>query len=64
MNVASINRVQNPDTSSPANKLGVIVAQKAIEAARLNQASGDKPVKTGVKQMTHPYLGHNIDIFI
>ena len=57
MNVSGADRTQTNKT----DKMGVIVAQRSLEAARQNQESE----KSGNgKKFSHPYLGHNVDIYV
>ena len=64
MNVSSVNRAQTPNVKLNTDKIGVMVAQKSLEAARQNQETrGDG--KTGnAPNFTHPFLGHNVDIYV
>lgn len=63
MEVSAINRAQIPPVKPKTDKLGVMVAQRSLEAARQNQESaGTKGA--GAKQFDHPYLGHNVDIYV
>ena len=57
MNVSGADRIQTNKT----DKMGVIVAQRSLEAARQNQESGK--TQNG-KKFAHPYLGHNVDIYV
>ena len=68
MNVSAVNRTQSSDVKPKPDKMGVILAQQAIEAARQNQTAGGgsnhAEKKAGGKSFEHPYLGHNIDIYV
>lgn len=65
MNISAVNRVQNSDVRTKTDRMGVFVAQRAIEAARQNQGVDGAEKKTGVaKSFAHPYLGHNVDIYV
>ncbi len=62
MDISSVDRTRVPEATQKSEKIRV--AQKTIEAARQNQASNET-VKTGsAKKFAHPYLGHNIDIYV
>ncbi len=68
MNFSAVNRAQSSDVKPKTDKMGVILAQRAIEAARQNQTAGgssNRSEKTeGGKSFAHPYLGHNVDIYV
>ncbi len=62
MNVSSTKSMQSADFRPKADKIGLLVAQKSLEAARQNQ--GDASVNDRPKRHAHPYLGHNVDIYV
>lgn len=68
MNVSAVNRTQSSDVKPKSDKMSVILAQRAIEAARQNQTAGGSSNRTekteGGKSFAHPYLGHNVDIYV
>jgi hypothetical protein len=64
MNVAGGGRAQTATVQTRTDKIGIIVAQRSIEAARQNQAAGEAAGVKGAKQFAHPYLGHNVDIYV
>ena len=67
MNISAVNRTQSSDVKPKADKMGVLLAQRAIEAARQNQTAGGSnhaEKKTGGKSFAHPFLGHNVDIYV
>ncbi len=69
MNISAVNRTQSSDIKSKTDKMGVLLAQRAIEAARQNQTADgssnrtEKKTESG-KSFAHPYLGHNVDIYV
>ncbi|MHC1762352.1 MAG: hypothetical protein AB9917_23110 [Negativicutes bacterium] len=66
MNVSAVNRTQSSDVKPKTDKMGIILAQRAIEAARQNQTAGagGTEKKEDGKSFAHPYLGHNVDIYV
>ena len=67
MNISAVNRTQSSDTKPKTDKMGVLLAQRAIETARQNQTAGgsNRTEKAeGGKSFAHPYLGHNVDIYV
>ncbi len=64
MNVAGVGRAQTATVQTKTDKIGIIVAQRSIEAARQNQAAGEAASAKGSKLFAHPYLGHNVDIYV
>ena len=67
MNFSAVNRAQSSDVKPKTDKMGVILAQRAIEAARQNQTAGgsNRTEKAeGGKSFAHPFLGHNVDIYV
>ena len=64
MNVSGIGRAQTAVVQPKTGKIGVIVAQRSIEAARQNQAISEAAKNGETKQFVHPYLGHNVDIYV
>ena len=64
LNVSGIGRAQTASVQPKTGKIGVMVAQRSIEAARQNQAISEAAKNGGTKQFSHPYLGHNVDIYV
>lgn len=64
MNVSGIGRAQTATVQPKTGKIGVMVAQRSIEAARQNQAISEAAKNGETKQFAHPYLGHNVDIYV
>jgi len=64
MNVSSGNRIQTADVGPTKNKIGVLVAQRSLEAARQNQESDGIVQGNKSKIFAHPFLGHNVDIYV
>ena len=64
MNVSSVNRAQTPNVKLNTDKIGVMVAQKSLEAARQNQESSGSGRTGNAQSFTHPFLGHNVDIYV
>jgi len=63
MNVSAINKMQSADFRPKSDKIGLLVAQKTLESARQNQEAGSSE-RGGAKRQAHPYLGHNVDIYV
>jgi hypothetical protein len=64
MDVSAVNKIHSADFRPKADKIGLLVAQKTLESARQNQETGGT-VRTGAaKRHAHPYLGHNVDIYV
>ena len=63
MNISAINQVRSTDLRPKADKIGLLVAQRTLESARRNQeaAGNDRNI---AKRHAHPYLGHNVDIYV
>ena len=61
MDVSAVGRAQSTQVKPKNDKLGVIVAQKSLEAAMQNQS---KERVNAAKEFPHPYLGHNVDIYV
>ena len=64
MNVSGIGHAQSASVQTKTGKIGVMVAQRSIEAARQNQAVSEAPKSGGTNQFAHPYLGHYVDIYV
>ena len=64
MDVSAVNRIQSADFRPKADKIGLLVAQKTLESARQNQESGRTERAGAAKRHAHPYLGHNVDIYV
>ena len=64
MNVSGVGRAQPAGVQPKTGKIGIIVAQRSIEAARQNQAISEAAKNGETKQFVHPYLGHNVDIYV
>ena len=64
MDVSAVNRIQSADFRPKADKIGLLVAQKTLESARQNQESGRTERTGAAKSYAHPYLGHNVDIYV
>lgn len=62
MNVSQTKSIQSADFRPKADKIGLLVAQKSLEAARQNQE--DKTVHNRSQRHAHPFLGHNVDIYV
>jgi len=61
MNVSAVDRSQSIQVKPKNDTLGVMVAQKSLEAAMQNQS---KDRVSSSKNFSHPYLGHNVDIYV
>jgi len=62
MDISAVERTRAPESTLKSEKIRV--AQQTIEAARQNLASNET-MKTGsAKKFAHPYLGHNVDIYV
>jgi hypothetical protein len=64
MDVSAVNRARTSDVRPRPDKIGIMVAQKTLEAARQNQESSGTSRAEGAKKFAHPYLGHNVDIYV
>lgn len=65
MNISTVNSSQTMDTKLKSGKMGVLVAQRSLEAARQNQEGGSsKDSTSSSKRFSHPFLGHNVDIYV
>lgn len=63
MNISAMKPLQSADLRPKADKIGLLVAQKSLEAARQNQQSETvRPERPS--RFNHPYLGHNVDIYV
>ena len=65
MGISPIQQMQTADFRPRADKIGLMAAQKTLEAARKNQESErtNRPAAPE-KKFAHPYLGHNVDIYV
>lgn len=61
MDVSAVGRSQTVQGKTKKDVLGVMVAQKSLEAAMQNQS---KDRVSTAKEFSHPYLGHNVDIYV
>jgi hypothetical protein len=65
MNISTVNSSSTVDTKLKSAKMGVLVAQRSLEAARQNQEGGSGADGTSnAKRFAHPFLGHNVDIYV
>ena len=64
MDVSTVNRIQSADFRPKSDKIGLLVAQKTLESARQNQESGAADRTGAAKRHAHPYLRHNVDIYV
>jgi hypothetical protein len=64
MDVSAVNKIPSADYRPKADKIGLLVAQKTLESARQNQETGGTGRTGGAKRHAHPYLGHNVDIYV
>ena len=64
MNISPIGRSQ-PQTGKVKNdKISVLVAQRSLEAASQNQEKEKTGQANSALKFAHPYLGHNVDIYV
>ena len=61
MDISAVGRSQTTQVKPKKDILGVMVAQKSLEAAMQNQS---KDRVNASKEFAHPYLGHNVDIYV
>ena len=64
MNISAIDRSQSAKVKPKSDKMGVMVAQRSLEAAMQNQAKEKAGLASQAKGFAHPYLGHNVDIYV
>ena len=64
MNISAVNRAQTPNVKLNTAKIGVMVAQKSLEAARQNQETSGGDRTGNAQSFSHPFLGHNVDIYV
>lgn len=64
MNVSPINRTQPQAAKVKNDKLSILVAQRSLEAASQNQTKGKSDQAGSSLKFAHPYLGHNVDIYV
>ncbi len=64
MNISAINYSRISDVRPKTDKIGVMVAQKSLEAAKQNQESVGTGRTGSVNDFSHPFLGHNVDIYV
>lgn len=64
MNVTSVNQVQHTAVRPQTEKVGVLLAQKSLEAAQRNQTTAAGTRQTTVAKPVHPYLGRHIDVYV
>ena len=63
MDISAINQMRSNDLRPKADKIGLLVAQTTLESARQNQeATGSG--RNNANRHAHPYLGHNVDIYV
>ena len=63
MNISAINQMRSTDLRPKADKIGLLVAQKTLESARQNQETNGSG-RNNANRHAHPYLGHNVDIYV
>lgn len=64
MNISAIDHSRIYDLKPKTDKIGVMVAQKSLEAAKQNQENVGTGRTGSVSSFSHPFLGHNIDIYV
>jgi len=62
MAISAVDRTRTSEVTSKTEKIRI--AQRSIEAARQNQESSETPRTGSTKKFAHPYLGHNVDIYV
>lgn len=64
MNISAVDHSRISDLRPKTDKIRVMVAQKSLEAARQNQESVGTGKTGSVNNFAHPFLGHNVDIYV
>ena len=64
MNISSIDRAQSQVSKIKKDPLNVLVAKRSLEAATQNLAKEKTGQANSSLKYAHPYLGHNVDIYV
>lgn len=64
MAIFPVGRIPPQSGGIKVDKLNVLVAQRSLEAATQNQAKEQGGQANSAKTFAHPYLGHNVDIYV
>lgn len=63
MNISAVKSLYSTDLRPKADKIGLLVAQKSLEAACQNEKNEEGHPERSPR-FNHPFLGHHVDIYV